>query len=179
MNTNYPIEDLPSIFRTSHPIVVFYYAYLILYEFFPFYIDYIYYIDYIGSKFNKDDVNLIIARYHENIEWALAYNDIAIIYNKGNKDIPEFINIKNINNIGREGHTYLYYIITRYNSLPNRTIFLQADWFSHNETILYGIDNYDTHLSVQPMGLVYLRKKPIPPREIELKFTILSKESFA
>jgi hypothetical protein len=131
----------------------------------------LYRIDYIGEKFNNKDVNIVIARYNENIHWALPYNDIAIIYNKGKTDIPKFSNVFNIKNVGREGHTYLYYIITRYSSLPNRTIFLQADWFSHNETILYGIDNYDKHSSVQPMGLVYLRENPIPPREIELKYT--------
>jgi hypothetical protein len=130
-----------------------------------------YRIDYVGDKFNNRDVNIVIARYNENIDWALPYNDVALIYNKGKMDIPRFSNVFNIKNVGREGHTYLNYIISRYNELPNRTIFLQADWFSHNETILYGIDNYDRHLPVQPMGLVYLRKKNIPPREIELKFT--------
>lgn len=130
-----------------------------------------YKIDYVGEKFNNRDINIVVARYNENIDWALPYNDIALIYNKGNNNIPNFSNVLNIQNIGREGHTYLYYIVTRYNELPNRTIFLQADWVLHNETILYGIDNYDKHLPVQPLGLVYLREKNIPPREIELKFT--------
>ena len=130
-----------------------------------------YRIYYVGDKFNNKDLNIVIARYNENIDWALPYNDIVLVYNKGNNNIPKFSNVFNIQNIGREGHTYLYYIVTRYNELPNRTIFLQADWFSHNETILYGIDNYERHLPVQPMGLVYLRKKNIPPIEIELKFT--------
>jgi hypothetical protein len=134
-------------------------------------VDDLYRIDYVGEKFNNKDVNIVIARYNENINWALPYNDIVFVYNKGNKNIINFLNTFNIKNIGREGHTYLHYIITRYNSLPNRTIFLQADWFPHNETILYGIDNYERHLPVQPMGLVYLREKNIPPLEIELKFT--------
>jgi hypothetical protein len=130
-----------------------------------------YRIDYIGDKFDYRDVNIVIARYNENIEWALPYNDIAIVYNKGNNDIPYFSNRFDIQNIGREGHTYLYHILNRYCELSRRTIFLQADWFPHNETILYGIDNYDKHLPVQPMGLVYLRDKAIPPLYIEEKFT--------
>lgn len=131
----------------------------------------LYRITYIGDKFDCRDVNVVIARYNENVDWALPYNDIAIIYNKGQPNVKGFSNLFNIKNVGREGHTYLNHIFTNYNILANRTIFLQADWFSHNETVLYGIDNYDRHLPVQPLGLVYLREKNIPPREIELKFT--------
>jgi len=130
-----------------------------------------YRLDYIGDKFDHGDINIVIARYNENIDWALPYDDIAIVYNKGNNDIPYFSNRFDIQNIGREGHTYLYHILNRYCELSRRTIFLQADWFPHNETILYGIDNYDKHLPVQPMGLVYLRDKAIPPLHIEQKFT--------
>lgn len=130
-----------------------------------------YRIDYIGEKFDSRDINLVIARYNEHLDWALPYNDIAIIYNKGDNNIPGFLNKFNISNIGREGHTYLYHILNHYCELSNRTIFLQADWFPHNETILYGIDNYDKHLPVQPMGLVYLRDKSIPPLHIEQKIT--------
>lgn len=128
-------------------------------------------INYTGDKFDRNEVNIIIARYNENLEWALPYNDIAFIYNKGDDNIPNFSNRVNVKNIGREGHTYLYHILNRYCELSNRTIFLQADWFPHNETILYGIDNYEKHLPVQPMGLVYLRDKSIPPLHIEQRFT--------
>lgn len=130
-----------------------------------------YSIDYIGDKFDFSDINIVVARYNENIDWVLPYNDISIIYNKGNSNIPEFSNRFDIQNIGREGHTYLYHILNNYSELSNRTIFLQADWFTHNETILYGIDNYDKHLHVQPMGLTYLRDLQIPPINIENKFT--------
>lgn len=130
-----------------------------------------YRIDYIGDKFDYNDVNIVISRYNENIDWVLPYNDVAIVYNKGDNNIPNLSNKFNLPNIGREGHTYLYHILNRYCELSNRTIFLQADWFPHNETILYGIDNYDKHLPVQPMGLVYLRDKAIPPLHIEQKFT--------
>jgi hypothetical protein len=130
-----------------------------------------YSIDYTGDKFDYKDINIVISRYNENLDWVLPYNDISIIYNKGDNNIPYFSNKFDIQNIGREGHTYLYHILNQYCHLSNRTIFLQADWFPHNETILYGIDNYDKHLPVQPMGLVYLRDKAIPPLHIEQKFT--------
>lgn len=128
-------------------------------------------IEYVGDKFDSRDINIVVARYKENLDWLLPYNDIAFVYNKGPNDIPAFSNSFNIQNIGREGHTYLYHILNRYNDLANRTVFLQADWFTHNETILYGIDNYDKHLPVQPLGLIYMREKNIPPVEIESRFT--------
>jgi hypothetical protein len=128
-------------------------------------------IEYVGDKFDSRDINIVIARYNENLDWAFPYNDIAIVYNKGDNNIPDFLKRINIQNVGREGHTYLYHILNNYCELSSRTIFLQADWFPHNETILYGIDNYDKHLPVQPMGLVYLRDKAIPPLHIEQKFT--------
>ena len=138
------------------------------------FINNIYYIDYIGSKFNKDDVNLIIARYHENIDWVLAYNDIAIIYNKGNNDIPQFNNIKNINNIGREGHTYLYHMKNEYNNLSNYNIFIQGNPFDHNETILYGIDNYFNFLDIQPLGKQYFIKDNLPPQSTIDKYQTIT-----
>lgn len=80
----------------------------------------IYLIKYSGEKFDPSDICIIIARYDENIEWALAYNDICIIYNKGSLiDLP-FRNIIQLNNIGREGNTYLHHIISvfkKYNHL--------------------------------------------------------------
>ena len=129
----------------------------------------IYKINYVGSKFNKSDVSLIIARYKEDIDWLLPYNDIAIIYNKSSDEIQNFKNIKNIENIGREGHTYLYHIINNYNNLTNYNIFLQAGPFDHNETLLYGIDNYFKFLDIQPLGKQWLLKENIPTEDILLE----------
>ena len=55
-----------------------------------------------------------------------------------------------------------------YNKLSNRCIFTQGDPFQHNETILYGIDNYEQTLDVQPLGLKWLGN--IPPIEIIEKY---------
>jgi hypothetical protein len=126
----------------------------------------IYYIKYIGEKFDNKVLSLIVSRYNENIEWVYAYNDIAIVYNKGSElDIP-FVNIKKLENIGREGHTYLYHVIQNYNNLSNKIFFLQGDPFIHNETILFAIDNYEKLIDVQPLGLQYLTKLNIPPFEM-------------
>jgi hypothetical protein len=132
--------------------------------------DDIYLIDYIGEKFKKNEVSLIISRYNECIKWVLPYNDIAIIYNKGIRTNVELNNINSIKNEGREGGTYLYHIINNYKNLTDRVIFLQGDPFPHNETVLFGVDNYEQTLDVQPLGLQYLKKYNIPPKDILQKY---------
>jgi len=87
----------------------------------------IYKITYNGDKFNPKEVCMVVSRYSENIEWALAYNDITVIYNKGDKIKLPFRNIINLENNGREGHTYLYHIINNYDNLTDRCIFLQGN----------------------------------------------------
>ena len=64
-----------------------------------------------------DDYKIIIARYNENINWLNSLVNNCIIYNKGEKlDIDNQIILKNV---GRESHTYLNYIISNYENLPN------------------------------------------------------------
>jgi hypothetical protein len=121
---------------------------------------------YAGEKYDPKKINIVGSRYNENIDWLIPYNDIAIVINKGNRILPNFSNIIHTNNIGREGHSYLYYIINRYETLPKRVIFTQGSPFDHNETLLYAIDNYDLLLPIQPLGLQYLKSKNIPPTEI-------------
>lgn len=135
--------------------------------------------NYVGEKFDKNEINIVVARYNEDINWLIPYNDIAIIYNKGKDDIEyAFDNIINISNIGREGHTYLYYIINKYDNLPKRTIFTQGSPLLHNETLLYGFDNYNKLLPVQPMGLQWLKSENIPPSNIVVESKIKTDYGF-
>jgi hypothetical protein len=129
---------------------------------------------YFGEKFDKNVVSIVIARYNEYIDWALAYSDIAIVYNKGsNFEYEKNIqNVITVENVGREGHTYLFHIITNYHNLTDYTVFTQGEPFLHNETILYGIDNYYKTLDVQPLGLQYIRERNIPPNEILNKYKV-------
>ena len=77
-----------------------------------------------------NNIDLVIAYYKEDLDWLEDYKNINFkniyIYNKGPQEIPNinrsFIEIK-LPNVGREGHTYLYHIITNYNNLSNITIF--------------------------------------------------------
>jgi len=125
----------------------------------------VYQIRYVGEKFNPQEICIVVARFYESVEWLKAYADIAIVYNKGSP-IKESLKVDKLGNIGREGHTYLHHIITQYNSHTDYTIFLHADPFPHNPTILYGIDNYERTLDIQPLGLRYLHDKNIPPHKL-------------
>ena len=71
---------------------------------------------------------LIISRFNENLNWLNAHNDFKIIiYNKGNKiKSNNFKNIINLENVGRESHTWLYHIVNNYYELDENNIFLQG-----------------------------------------------------
>lgn len=72
---------------------------------------------------------IIVARYNEDINWLKDEMSNCIIYNKGDK-----LNIENeimLKNVGRESDTYLYYIITNYDNLPDILVFTQARISDH------------------------------------------------
>jgi len=75
-------------------------------------------------------INLVIARYNEDINYINQYkNDFNIIlYNKGPKIELSDIQIIDLPNIGREFHTFLYHIINNYDNLVDLTIFLPGSW---------------------------------------------------
>lgn len=74
----------------------------------------------------EDDVIIVVARYNENVDWLKKepFNKFKhIIYEKG----PNLLNCERchkLKNVGREGHTYLHYIIENYDKLPNIVVFL-------------------------------------------------------
>ena len=74
------------------------------------------------------DKALIISRFDEDISWLKNYKDFKIIvYNKGDKlkDEPYYKTI-NLENKGRESHTWLYHIVKNYYHLDEINIFLQG-----------------------------------------------------
>ena len=74
------------------------------------------------------DKCLIISRYNEDLGWLKKYNDFKItVYNKGFKlqDKP-FYQVINLENKGRESHTWLYHIVKNYNILNDINVFLQG-----------------------------------------------------
>jgi hypothetical protein len=81
-----------------------------------------------NSKIDKS-IDIIIARYNENLEWTLEnpFNKYEyIVYNKGDNENFEKKYVKkiiNLNNVGKCDHTYLYHIIDNYNNIADITVF--------------------------------------------------------
>lgn len=75
---------------------------------------------------NQPAVEILIAHYNEDLSWLEGNQDICAIYSKGGaKNAPPYP-YQALENIGREGHTYLHHIIERYHSLADITVFLQG-----------------------------------------------------
>jgi len=65
---------------------------------------------------------IVVAKYKEDTSWSDGMDNCKI-YNKGpDGDIP---------NVGREGETFLRYIIDHYENLPDYIVILQGDPFGH------------------------------------------------
>ncbi len=80
---------------------------------------------------SHDRIELVIARYNEDLEWLKdePFSKYpVIIYNKGDNENfyrpPNLKNVVNLDNVGVCVHTYLYHIINDYNSLADVTVFL-------------------------------------------------------
>jgi len=79
----------------------------------------------------NDDVQLVIARYNENLDWIkdAPYNKYQnIIYNKSDNNnfykSDKTREVVSLPNVGRCDHTYLHHIIKNYDNLANITVFL-------------------------------------------------------
>ena len=89
-------------------------------------------------------IDLVISHYNNRLDWILELTKYKllniIIYSKNPNSSNHIHNIKVIKrlNAGREGETYINYIIENYNKLdPNRyTIFVQDDPFEHQPNFI-------------------------------------------
>lgn len=73
------------------------------------------------------DLQIVVARYGEDITWLKSFSDTSIIvYEKEDEPVNGALP-----NVGREAHTYLHHIITRYDDLFELTAFLQGHPFDH------------------------------------------------
>lgn len=94
-------------------------------------------------------IQLVIAKFNEDISWIEKIDIPYIIYNKG--DFNE--NFINIPNNGREGETYLRYIIENYDNLPENIIFSQGNPFEHSNDFINIINNYNSFKEPLIIGL--------------------------
>ena len=70
-------------------------------------------------------IELVVARYREDLAWLgnIPPQIQARVYDKSEAG--------NLPNVGREAHTYLHHICTRYDALADLTIFAQGRPFDH------------------------------------------------
>ena len=86
-------------------------------------------------------ITIVISRYNEDLKWLDSDNFSIyniIVYNKGiNNNFIKLPNmtIINLDNVGRESHTYLYHVINNYNNLADITIFLPGSCDVHHKYI--------------------------------------------
>ena len=81
---------------------------------------------------------LIVALYHEDINWLKDIKDYKItIYNKGDREIEDSIKLPNI---GRETHTYFYHIVNNYDNLADYTFFSQGSPHDHVRNFTWLLD---------------------------------------
>jgi hypothetical protein len=93
------------------------------------------------NNFNNTDTNLtlVISRYNEDLLWLnedIFKNYKVICYNKGSNQnfvIQQEHKIIDLPNVGREYHTYLYYIYQNYDNLPNNILFLPGSLNRENK----------------------------------------------
>lgn len=94
----------------------------------------------------KKKYQIVVARYNEDIRWLTLFKNITVIYNKGLYDtMLDKFSIINLENVGRESHTYLYHIFHNYDNLAERTIFFQGKISDHKILALeeyFGKDDF-------------------------------------
>ena len=77
---------------------------------------------------DSQDFEVVVAHYNEDLSWLKPVIDYCKVYCKGGpKHAPgPYFEVKALENIGREGHTYLHHIVKYYDSLKDVTLFTQG-----------------------------------------------------
>jgi len=85
----------------------------------------------LNANTDPHEIELVIARYNENLNWVNMdpFDKYPVyLYNKGPNDNytvnNKNVRIKKLNNVGKCDHTYLYHIIENYDNLADVTVFL-------------------------------------------------------
>ena len=106
--------------------------------------------------------NLVIARFNENVSWVKEsciweHMNRVYIYNKGDTPIDGLdtctnVVVRNLPNVGREGHTYYTHIVMNYTQQKTKedlyTIFIQADPFPHAHNCIDNITHFVEHVMI-------------------------------
>ena len=77
-------------------------------------------------------LELVVARYTEELNWLrnIPTSVRPTVYDKSGGAVL-YPNAVPLPNVGREAHTYLHHLVSRYDSLPEWTVFCQGKPFDH------------------------------------------------
>ena len=84
-----------------------------------------------ATTLSSPTIEFVVAHYNEKLSWLTDVVGHCKIYSKGGpQNAPDF-EFKKLDNNGREGQTYLYYICEHYDELKDVTIFTQGKAYDH------------------------------------------------
>ena len=104
------------------------------------------------------ELEFVVSRYRENLEWLDSYADHCHIYDKGGIAMNvAFHQWESLPNVGREAHTYLYHIITNYHHLADVTVFVQGSIKEHREFVYKNLSTYVEETKKKGFSFALLR----------------------
>jgi Protein of unknown function (DUF3431) len=88
-----------------------------------------------SGELTRRDVEIVIARWNEDISWSDMYKSVRTIYDKSieaeNLPVSTRGKIVKLPNLGRESYTYLWHIVNNYDKLSKVTAFAQGSVPTH------------------------------------------------
>jgi hypothetical protein len=96
------------------------------------------------------DLLTVIAKYKEDVSWVNELKSPYIVYNKNIEDNHLYKN--NLQNIGNEGHTFMYHIVQNYNNLNEYTAFVQGNPFDHCPAFIKAINEFKGDFQLIALG---------------------------
>ncbi|KAL8677516.1 MAG: hypothetical protein Q9186_006058 [Xanthomendoza sp. 1 TL-2023] len=84
------------------------------------------------------DFEIVVGHYNEDLSWLKEKSAECCIYSKGGPDNAPALPFQftPLPNIGREGHTFLYHIVNKYDTLADVTLFVQGRIDDHVDLTL-------------------------------------------
>lgn len=115
----------------------------------------------VASRSGTMTYKIVVSRYTEDLSWLDEGGEEVrintLIYNKG-----EALGLPNevlLPNIGRESHTYLNFIETHYDALPDVVVFSQGDVSDHSH-VMGGKSPLNHLLSMKDHAAIFGKSKP-------------------
>ena len=127
----------------------------------------------ISSGNHDGKIDLVIARYEEDLRWVLDVpgHMRVIVYNKGDAiadaEVLERIDVlARLDNTGRESETYLAHLRSGRSREADRVVFTQGDPFPHSPDFMELLKNNHRWSDVQALTVRWLEHFDVPSRMI-------------